>query len=137
MKSKIALFLELGLSLFIITLLSGCFGDGGTANYDGNWTAGVADSAPVTISGVAATCVVSMPLPTVTLANGIGSTSQINICSASGVAPTNYIYLVSVAINNSTGVMNAIVNGTALTGQCISSVGCSARATTLSLSLTR
>ncbi len=137
MKSKIALFLELSLSLFIIALLSGCFGDGGTANYDGTWTAGVADSATVTISGVAATCVVSMPLPTITLTNGTGSTSQINICSASGVAPTNYIYLVSVAINDSTGVMNAIVNGAALTGQCISSVGCSAQAATLSLSLTR
>jgi len=137
MKSKIALFLELTISLFIITLLSGCFGDGGIANYDGTWTAGVADSVPITISGVAATCVVSTPLPAITLTNGIGSTSQTNICSASGVAPTNVLYLVSVAIDNSTGVVDAIVNGSPLTGQCISSSGCSAQDATLSLSLTR
>jgi hypothetical protein len=137
MKSKIALFLELAVASIFVSVLSGCFGDGGVAIYDGTWTAGVADSAPITISGVAATCTVSMPLPTITLANGIGSTSQTNICSASGVPATNFIYLVSVAVDNSTGVMNAIVNGSPLTGQCISSSGCSAQDTTLSLSLTR
>lgn len=140
MKSKIALFLELTVALLFVSLLSGCFGDGGVAIYDGTWTVGFVDSAfvpPTPASGATVTCSVQTPLPTVTLVNGVGSTTQTDTCTDTTTGPQQFIYLISVAIENSTGAVNAIVNGSPLTGQCISSIGCSAQAGTGSLSLTR
>jgi len=144
MKFKITLFLELAFSLFIVLLLSGCFGDGGSSSaYDGTWTAGFVDSAfeppaPATASGVVS-CSVQNPLPTITLVNGIGSTTQTNPCTGTAApsGTTNIVYLISVKVTASTGAMSAIVNGGALTGQCISTHGCAANTGTASLSLTR
>jgi hypothetical protein len=135
---RISLFVELGVVALFASMLSGCFGDGGSPAYDGVWTAAVANSAPISISGVVATCTVTPP--SVTLTNGVGSFQQTDSCNytVSGVAYTQpYLYLVSVAITTSTGAVKAIVNGSTINGQCISSVGCAAQGGTLSLSLTR
>lgn len=142
MRFKLTMFLELTFSLLVVLLLAGCFGDGGGPTYDGTWTAGYADSGftPTVVSGVTPTCTVQTPLPTIKLENGAGSTSQLNTCTYSPptvAPPIQYIYLISVAVTPSTGVVNAIVNGSALTGQCISAVGCGAQSGTKSLSLTR
>lgn len=145
MKSKISLWLELGVVALVVSTLAGCFGDGAAPNYDGNWTAGYADSAfvpPASIGGATVSCGVSGVLPTITLVNGVGSATQWNRCdqvtAASGViASQGYVYLISVAVNTTTGAVNAIVNGGTLTGQCISANGCSAQNGTASLSLTR
>ena len=141
MKIKTTSFLQLTVPLFIVLLLSGCFGDGGGTNYDGIWTVGYVDSSFVppaaASSSVAVVCTVSTPLPTVTIVNGAGSTSQTNTCIGTVSDPQNFIYLISIAINASTGVVSAIVNGSSLTGQCISAKGCGAQSGTKSLSLTR
>jgi hypothetical protein len=139
MRSKLAMLLELGVVAAIAAMLSGCFGDGATPSYDGVWTAAVADSNTVTISGVTATCTVPT-IPTVTLTNGVGSFSQTDSCvyTVSSVSYTQpLIYLVSVAVTTSTGAVQAIVNGTTISGQCISSIGCAAQGSGYSLSLTR
>jgi len=136
--------LELIIPLFVALLLPGCIGGGGGPTYDGTWTAlYVGPSPPPAGGGTTVACSVQNPLPTITLVNGTGSTSQLDTCRsstpASGVVDTrNYIYQISVAVTTSTNVVNAIVNGTPLTGQCISAYGCAAQGgTTSSLSLTR
>jgi hypothetical protein len=141
MKSKIALWLELGVVALVVSTLAGCFGDGASPNYDGAWTAAIADSNAVTISGVTATCTLAaMPNANLTLTSGIGSFNQTNNCvyTVSGVSYTQtMLYLVSVAITTSTGAVQAIVNGSTITGQCISYSGCAAQGGGRSLSLTR
>jgi hypothetical protein len=144
MRFKISMILELIIPFSLALFLAGCFGGGGGSTYDGTWTVGYVTSAPILNTGTASitgVCSVQNPLPTITLVNGTGSTSQTNSCTftpASGVAITQpYIYLISVAINSSTNVVNAIVNGVPLTGQCISAYGCAAQAGTSTLSLTR
>lgn len=144
MRSKMALLLELGVVAAIVAMLSGCFGDGATPNYDGTWTVVFADSAftpPAPVSGATVSCGTLLPLPTVALANGVGSTTQTNRCNhidGTGVIFTqDYGYNISVAITTSTGAVSAVVNGTPLTGHCISSVGCYAQAGTGSLNLSR
>jgi len=140
MKFRITLFVELTISMFIVFLLAGCFGNGGSSSaYDGTWTAVFADAGtglPPAASGATVSCTLPSPLPTITLVDGIGSTSQIDPCTgtAGGV---DAIYLISVAITPSTGAVKAIVNGGTLTGQCISTRGCPATGTMGSLSLTR
>jgi hypothetical protein len=131
MRFKKTLILELIIPFFIAFLLAGCFGDGGGPTYDGTWKVGYTDSGFSAGSGVV--CTVSNPPATITLANGVGSTTQIDYCTPG----PNYLHLISVAVTTSTGVVNAIVNGAALTGQCISAVGCAAQSGTKSLSLTR
>jgi hypothetical protein len=139
MKSKITLFVELTISLFIVALLAGCFGDGGSSSaYDGTWTAVFADSGsglPPAASGATVSCTLPTTLPTITLANGIGSTSQLDPCTGTG--GVDAIYLISVAITPATGAVKAIVNGGTLTGQCISAHGCAATGAMGSLSMTR
>jgi len=143
MKIKTITFLELTIPLFFVFLLSGCFGDGGSsAAYDGTWTVGYTDSAfvmPAAASGAVVSCSVQNPLPTITIAQGIGSTTQTDTCTGTtAVGGTkNFIYLISVAINIPTGTTTTIVNGSTLTGKCISTIGCAAQAGTQSLSLTR
>lgn len=144
MKSKIALWLELGVVALVVSTLAGCFGDGAAPNYDGNWTAVFSNSAfvpPAPISGATVSCGTVLPLPTVTLTNGIGSTTQIDRCDhilGTGViASSVYGYSISVAINTTTGAVSAVVNGGPMTGTCISAVGCYARSGTASLNLSR
>lgn len=135
--------LELLIPSAIVFLLAGCFGSGGkSVAYDGTWTVAFADSSfvpPAAASGVAVSCTVQNPLPTVTLIGGAGSTSQRNTCTGTATmsGTQSYIYLISVAINISTGAMSAVVNGSTLSGKCISKVGCAASNGTQSLSLTR
>jgi hypothetical protein len=120
--------------------LSGCFGDGGSSNaYDGTWTAVFVDSSvtlpPAAASGGSVACTLPLTLPTITLVNGIGSTSQTDPCFNSVVS--GLYYDISVAVTPSTGAVSAIVNGVPLSGQCISTHGCAANTATASLSLTR
>ena len=139
MKSKITLFLELTISLFIVLLLTGCFGDGGSSNaYDGTWTAVFAGSSatlPPAASGATVSCTLPTPLPTITLVNGIGSTSQTDPCTGTG--GVDAYYSISVTITPSTGAVSGIVNGGTLAGHCISTKGCAATGTMGGLSLTR
>ena len=120
--------------------LAGCLTGGGGPTYDGTWTVGYVDSSftlPAAASGATVTCTVQTPLPTITLTNGTGSTSQTNTCTGTVSGTQQFIYLISVAVTTSTSIVNAIVNGVPLTGQCISASGCAAQSGTKSLSLTR
>ncbi len=127
MRFKMTRLLALIIPSFIALLLTGCFGSGSnTPTYDGTWTATVADSS------FTPPCTLPPTLPTVTLVDGAGSTRQINSCTTG-----QFLYLISVSITTSTGVVKAVVNGTTLTGQCVSAVGCGAQGGTLSLALTR
>jgi len=141
MKSKIKLFLESAIALFVVLLLSGCFGDGGSSNaYDGTWTAVFTDSAVVLFfvaSGQTVTCTLLNPLSAIMLVNGVGSTIQRDPCSGTAVTPLNIAYVISVKVTASTGAMDAIVEGVPMSGQCISTQGCAANTGTASLSLTR
>lgn len=141
MKSKITLFLQSAIALFVVLLLSGCFGDGGSSNaYDGTWTAVYTDSAavlPPAASGQTVTCTLPTTLPTITLVNGVGSTIENDPCYGTAVSPIVISYLISVKVTASTGAMNAIVEGVPMSGQCISTHGCAAHTGTASLSLTR
>jgi hypothetical protein len=141
MKSKITLFLESAIALFVVLLLSGCFGDGGSSNaYDGTWTAVFTNSAavlPPAASGQTVTCTLPTPLPTITLVNGVGSTIQRDPCYNTAVSPIDIAYVISVKVTASTGAMDAIVEGVPISGQCISAHGCAANTATASLSLTR
>jgi hypothetical protein len=139
MKFRITLLPEMTLSLFVVLLLSGCFGDGGSGSaYDGTWTAVFADSGsglPPAASGETVSCHLPTPLPTITLVNGIGSTSQTDPCTGTG--GVDAFYSISVAITPSTGAMKAIINGGTLSGQCISTQGCAVTGTMGGLTLTR
>lgn len=141
MRFKITSIFELIVPVLIALLLAGCFtGGGGGPTYDGTWTAAYVDSSftlPAAASGATVTCSVQTPLPTITLVNGAGSTKQTNTCIGTISGTQQFIYLISVAVTTSTSVVNAIVNGAPLTGQCISAVGCAAQSGTKSLSLTR
>jgi hypothetical protein len=141
MRFKITSIVGLIVPVLAALLLAGCLtGGGGGPTYDGTWTVGYVDSSftpPAAASGATVICTVQNPLPTVTLVNGTGSTSQTNTCVGTVSGPQSFIYLISVAITTSTSVVNAIVNGVPLTGQCISAYGCAAQSGTKSLSLTR
>ena len=139
MKFRITLFLELTFSMFVVLLLSGCFGDGGSsAAYDGTWTATFASTSaglPPAASGATVSCTLPAPLPTITLVNGVGTTSQTDSCNGTG--GVDAYFSISVAITPATGAVSGIVNGGTLSGQCISTVGCQANGTLGSLHLTR
>jgi len=149
MRFQMVLIAALIISLF----LAGC-GGSGKSDYDGNWTASYTDpaSVPVVNNGQSITQTVSCasPTATITLVNGSGSTKQTQTCvitttdtvttpATTTTATQTTDFLISAAINGSTSVMNAVVNGAPLSGQCISTVGCSAQAATGTgaLSLTR
>lgn len=148
MRFKTALIV----ALVIPAALTGCFGDGGTGQgteYDGSWTASYSNPADIPVAGTDQTVTCNQPTATLVLVNGTGSTSQTLTCTTTTriydstgalvdtiVVTQGFAYLISVAIN-SIGTVNAIVNGTPLTGTCISTIGCSAHTSTTSLSLTR
>jgi hypothetical protein len=143
MKSKFALLMKLGVVLAVVSTLSGCFGDGGSsAAYDGTWTVSYTNSAfvpPTAGTGATVSCYVESPAATITLGGGTGSAVQTNYClgTASPTGRTDFSYYISVAVIPSTGAVTAIVNGSTLTGQCVSTHGCAAQNGTASLSLTR
>ena len=138
MKSKITLFLELAISLFVVLLLSGCFGDGGSSKaYDGTWTATFAPSAAAlpAASGATVSCTLPATLPTITLVNGVGVTSQTDHCDGTG--GVDAYFSIGVAITASTGAVSASVNAATLSGNCISTQTCAATGTYGGLNLTR
>ncbi len=146
MRFRITSIIGVVVPVLASLFLAGCLtGGGGGPTYDGTWTVGYVDSGftpTPAVTGATVTCTVQTPLPTITLTNGTGSTSQTNTCisttATSGVVGTQtLIYLISVAVTTSTSAVNAIVNGAPLTGQCISALGCAAQSGTKSLSLTR
>ena len=139
--------------LIFFLFLSGCWmdGSGAVTSYDGDWTLLI--NAPSTIpasnptGGVSVSCL--QVGPKIHLAYGSGSATVRQTCTvttttinattnASTVTVrdeiTDFVTSVSIA---SGGVTNAIVNGNALTGQCISINGCAAQSATINLGLTR
>lgn len=143
MKFNRKQFLEVIVSVSFISMvfLAGC--GGGGSQYDGPWTAVYTDSAlvlPVAASGATVACTTQNPIPTITIYNGSGSVVQNDPCTGTAANPggvLNLTYNISVAINVATGAVQAVVNGSTLTGQCISSQGCAAQSGSGSLSLTR
>lgn len=149
MRSAIFLVLALTFSLFV----SGCWMDGAGAvnSFDGDWK--VLVTAPSTIptsnpsGGVSVSCLqVAQPLH---LTNGSGSVTVRQTCtvttttvnattSVSTVTVRDEIvdFITSVSIAGS-GATSAIVNGIPLSGQCISTNGCAAQSTTITLSISR
>ncbi len=131
------------LALVIPVALTGCFGDGGTGQgteYDGSWTVSYTNPADIPVAGINETVTCNQPPVTMTVTSGTGSVRQDLTCTitstTSGTRTQSFYYLISVAIS-SAGVVNAIVNGTPMSGTCISLVGCSATTSSASLSLTR
>ncbi|HEY0665613.1 MAG TPA: hypothetical protein VGD24_06075 [Gallionella sp.] len=117
-------------------LLAGCGGGHYKNPYDGTWSVvyPVAD-----LSSISATQTVlcNTPPATLVITDGAGTTTQSSTCITTIITATTagttttvypaqiYNFNISVSIDGN-GVVNAIVNGTTFTGQCISSVGCSA-----------
>lgn len=141
MRFKINLLAAIAISLF----LAGCGGGGATYPYDGAWSAVYPVADPSSI-GSTQTVVCSDPPASLTLTEGVGSTTQNMTCVttilATATTPAASFtqitsYKISVSIDDK-GVVNAIVNGVTLTGTCISTVGCSATSSAgNTLSLTR
>ncbi len=150
MRKKAMFEATLVAALALPLLLGGCLGDGGGGNgttYDGAWMVNYTNPADVPVAATGQTVGCTKPPVGLTLFHGSGSATQTQTCTittsaivGSGVSVTSAVqatnYLISVAIND-TGVTNAIVNGTPLTGTCISPLGCSALAGTATLSITR
>ena len=140
------------LVLALITLLSlvGCLASGGGASsgggtdYDGTWKATFGDSSvtdPAPATGETMYC--SQPPVDIVIVNGMGTTTQNRTCQAytTGTAtavglPHIVYYQIGVSIIPG-DVFKATVNGVALTGKCISAVGCSAPSANGGLSINR
>jgi len=128
------------LAVFTSTLYLAACGGGYTNPYDGTWMAVY----PVS-SSVTQTCLTTPG--NLIIKDGAGTATQLTDCTtvaASGVPSTKrtdaYIIGVSIEgtnVNSGKDVLNAIVNGITFTGQCISTVSCSAVSGSNSLSLTR
>ena len=92
MRFKITSIVGLIIPVLATLFLAGCLtGGGGGPTYDGTWTVGYVDSSftlPAAASGTTVTCTVQTPLPTITLVNGTGSTSQTNTCTNLNVSQT-------------------------------------------------
>lgn len=126
-------------------LLTGCGGGHYSNPYDGSWSAVFPSEDKSSISATEVIQCGNPPAP-LTIKDGAGTTTQTMTCitdilDAAGAITSsytnNYYYDISVAIDGK-GVINAIVNGAPLTGQCISNIGCSAVSTTgKTLSVTR
>ena len=114
-------------ALITLLLLTACGGDPGGHNpYDGVWTmsysTGIANTAKTTCS---------IPTTLIDLSNGSGTAKQIETCtySASGVPATTTTTDILTSVFVGAGI-KAIVNGTTLSGSCISLNGCLAQDTT-------
>jgi hypothetical protein len=130
-------------------LLSGC-GGGNNNAYDGTWTAAYPAADKTSISDTK-TVLCDTPSAILVIKDSVGTTTQNTTCTTTiitgGVATTYPPQIthanISVSIEgkkdiNEKDVMNAIVNGVTHTGQCISTVACSAvSAAGDTLSLTR
>lgn len=113
-------------------LLAGCGGGGHYDNpYDGTWSA-VYPIADISAVSTTQNIVCSNPPASLTLTDGAGTTTQTATCTTTIYATTSHAeitntaanyYIISVAIDGN-GVVNASVNGTTFTGQCISMVSC-------------
>ena len=128
MKTKIAIALIIG--SIVPLLLSACGGDPGGHNpYDGIWTLTIGGlTAPAGPFGTTAFC--SAPSSLITLSNGAGTMTMVESCqyisAASGVVATSTSNL-PTAVSLSGTKVQAIVNGSAYSGTCISQNGCSAQ----------
>jgi hypothetical protein len=127
-------------------LLTGCGGGHYDNPYDGNTWQAVYPIADISAASDTQTIVCNNPPAPLTLKDGAGTTTQTATCTttifatATHAAITNTqanYYIISVAIDGN-GVVDASVNGTTFTGQCISMVSCpSASAAGAALSVTR
>lgn len=132
---------------FTISLtLAGCGGGGDFNNpYDGTWSA-VYPVADISSISTTQTVICNAPPAPLILKDGVGTTTQNVTCVttilATATTPASTytqatFYDISASIDGK-GVINAIVNGTLFTGECISTAGCGAASTAGNrLSLTR
>ena len=123
-------------ALMIPLFLTGCGGGHYDNPYDGTWSA-VYPVADLSSISPTQTVLCNNPPATLTIKDGVGTTTQNATCtttiitvSTAGTTTTSYppqIYSFDISVSiDGNGVINAIVNGVTFTGQCISSVGCSA-----------
>lgn len=139
------------LAVFTSTLYLAACGGGYTNPYDGTWTAVYPVDFTSSITDTKMIQCGTTP-GVLVIKDGAGTTEQTTQCittivPASGVAATGpftetHRYIIGVSIegtnvNSGKDVLNAIVNGVTFTGQCISTVSCSAVSGANSLSLTR
>lgn len=136
MRFKSILLAALTVPLF----LTGCGGGGHYDNpYDGTWQAvyPVADLSSITATQ---TILCNNPPATLVLTDGAGTATQNATCITTIITatptgtttttypPQIYSFIISVAVDGN-GIVNATVNGTSFTGQCISMVSCPAAST--------
>lgn len=125
-------------------LLVGCGGGDNTHPYDGTWQA-VYPTADLSLISDTKVVTCNTPPATLVIRNSAGTTTQNTTCTTTIIipatsttpavsttyAPQTTYYNISVLIgpNSVSGekdVMDAIVNGVTFTGQCISTIACSA-----------
>lgn len=149
MRSKTMLLVAYSIPLF----LAGCGGDNTNA-YDGTWLANYPALSKTSEITDTKTVTCDNPGANLTVTDSKGSVRLIAQCvtdiySVDPVTGTktlvdtqtvNYYADVSINIQPSPGqndILNAIVNGATFTGQCISTIACSATSGSETLSLTR
>jgi len=133
-----------GAAFSVSLLLAGCGGGDNTHPYDGTWEA-VYPTADVSVISDTKVVVCSTPAAVLVVNKSTGTTTQNTTCTTTLITPatpttpatsvtyppqTTY-YNISVhiepsAVSGEKDVMNAVVNGITLTGQCISTAACAA-----------
>lgn len=136
---------------FILPLILSSCGGSNSQPYDGNWT-GIYISPDITSTFSTTQTKVCNTVPAaLVIDKAKGTATQYTTCTTTlidgnGVqtiyAPQTFAYFISINIEASKiagnkDVLNAIVNGVSYTGECISTIACSAESVTSSLSFTR
>jgi hypothetical protein len=141
------------IALFTSLLFLAACGGGYTHPYDGTWMAVYPDDSHKGSKTDTEITVCSTTPGTLALKDGVGNAIQTIDCTTTYLATSavpsppppfteSWAYIIGASIERSDvsggkDVLNAIVNGGKLTGQCISLVACEASNGTNTLSLTR
>jgi len=148
MRFQISLF-----ALFTSLLFLAACGGGYTNPYDGTWMAVYPDQSHKSSKTDTEVTVCGTTPGTLVIKDGVGNTIQTIDCTTTYLATSavpsppppfteSWAYIIGVSIERSNvvggkDILNAIMNGSRLTGHCISTVACEASDGTNTLSLTR